>query len=78
MEHVSIDLWAANLEPRVQDLQTWLAALEARIAQTAARGGHMLVLPEFACAQWLNFAPADMAKADIVNRQPIVGLTQIL
>lgn len=67
MEHVSIDLWAANLEPRVQDLQTWLAALERRVAQTAGRGGHMLVLPEFACAQWLNFAPADMAEADTLG-----------
>ncbi|WP_138934684.1 nitrilase-related carbon-nitrogen hydrolase [Roseovarius arcticus] len=60
MEYVSIDLWAANLEPVVQDLQTWLAGLEARVVQTAARGGHMLVLPEFACAQWLSFAPADL------------------
>ena len=60
MDHVSIDLWAANLEPVVPDLPTWLAGLEARVAQTRARGGHMLVLPEFACAQWLSFAPADM------------------
>ena len=60
MEHVSIDLWATNLEPSVPDLTTWLAALEARVSQTAARGGHMLVLPEFACAQWLSFAPLDL------------------
>lgn len=64
MENVSIDLWAANLEPVVQDLQTWLAALEARVAHIAARGGHMLVLPEFACAQWLSFAPADLPTAN--------------
>lgn len=63
MEHVSIDLWAANLQPAVPDLQTWLAQLDARAAQTAARGGQMLVLPEFACAQWLSFAPLDMAPA---------------
>ncbi|WP_171048954.1 nitrilase-related carbon-nitrogen hydrolase [Sulfitobacter sp. BSw21498] len=60
MEHVSIDLWASNLEPVVPDLAAWLAELEARVAQTAARGGHMLVLPEFACAQWLSFAPVDL------------------
>ncbi|PHR01250.1 MAG: nitrilase, partial [Sulfitobacter sp.] len=60
MEHVSIDLWATNLEPAVPDLASWLAALEARVSQTAARGGHMLVLPEFACAQWLSFAPLDL------------------
>ncbi|QCO54694.1 nitrilase [Pseudorhodobacter turbinis] len=60
MEHVSIDLWAANLEPVVPDLATWLAGLEAKAAQAALRGAHMLVLPEFACAQWLGFAPIDL------------------
>lgn len=60
VEHVSIDLWAANLEPVVPDLATWLAGLDVRVAQTAARGGYMLVLPEFACAQWLSFAPIDL------------------
>lgn len=67
MEFVSIDLWAANLEPVVPDLQVWLAALEMQVAQTVARGGHILVLPEFACAQWLSFAPADMAEADTLE-----------
>ena len=60
MEYVSIDLWATNLEPVVTDLRTWLAGLESRVAQTAARGAQMLVLPEFACAQWLSFAPVDL------------------
>ncbi len=67
MEHVSIDLWASNLEPVVPDLATWLAVLEARVAQTAARGGHMLVLPEFACAQWLSFAPLDLPEANTMG-----------
>lgn len=60
MEHISIDLWAANLEVQPQDLATWLARLEHRLAGAAARGAHMLALPEFACAQWLSFAPADL------------------
>lgn len=60
MDYVSIDLWATNLEPAVPDLQTWLAGVEARLADTAARGAHMLVMPEFACAQWLSFAPLDL------------------
>lgn len=67
MELVSIDLWAANLEPAVQDLQTWLAGLETQVARTAARGGHMLVLPEFACAQWLSFSPADLPTANTMG-----------
>ncbi|MFW8592850.1 nitrilase-related carbon-nitrogen hydrolase [Cribrihabitans neustonicus] len=67
MEHVSIDLWASNLEPAVPDLGVWLAQLEARAAQTAARGAHMLVLPEFACAQWLSFAPAGLPPNEILG-----------
>ncbi|MEB8386922.1 hypothetical protein OO012_06765 [Rhodobacteraceae bacterium KMM 6894] len=66
MEYVSVDLWAANLEPQVPDLATWLSGLEARVAQTAARGAHMLVLPEFACAQWLSFAPVDLPAARVM------------
>lgn len=67
MEYVSIDLWAVNLEPALPDLQTWLAQLESRVAQTAARGAHMLVLPEFACAQWLSFAPIALPAANIMG-----------
>ncbi len=60
MEHISLDLWAANLEVRVPDLASWLARLEHRLAGAAAHGSQMLVLPEFACAQWLSFAPTDL------------------
>lgn len=60
MEHVSIDLWAANLEVRPLDLASWLGRLEFRLAGAAARGAHLLALPELACAQWLSFAPPDL------------------
>jgi predicted amidohydrolase len=60
VEHVSIDLWAANLEAPVPDLESWMARVDARLANAAARGVHLLALPEFACAQWLSFAPADL------------------
>lgn len=60
MENISLDLWAANLEVREPDLSSWLARLEHRLANAAARDAHMLVLPELACAQWLSFAPADL------------------
>lgn len=66
MEYVSIDLWAANLELPLPDLQMWLARLDVRLAQTAARGAHMLVLPEFACAQWLSFAPIDLPAQNVM------------
>ena len=63
MEHISLDLWAANLEVRPTDLAFWLARLEHRLADAAARGSQMLVLPEFACAQWFSFAPTDLPPA---------------
>lgn len=59
-EHVSLDLWAANLELLTPDLATWLAQVEHRLADTAGRGAAALVMPEYACAQWLVFAPADL------------------
>jgi hypothetical protein len=41
--------------------------LEHRLAATAAGGAQMLVLPEFACAQWLSFAPATLPPSAILG-----------
>ena len=35
--------------------------VEARMAEAQAAGAGLLVLPEFACAQWLSFAPPGLA-----------------
>lgn len=59
-EHLSLDLWAANLELLTPDLASWLARVELRLADCAARGASALVMPEYACAQWLAFAPPDL------------------
>jgi predicted amidohydrolase len=59
-ETVSLDLWAANLEVLTPDLPSWLARVEHRLADTAARGASALIMPEYACAQWLAFAPPDL------------------
>jgi predicted amidohydrolase len=63
MEHISLDLWAANLEVQPANLAGWLVRLEQHLAASAARGAHMLVLPEYACAQWISFAPLDLPPA---------------
>ncbi len=63
MEHISLDLWASNLQVRPTDLPSWLASVEQRLAASAARGVHMLVMPEYACSQWLSFAPVDLPPA---------------
>jgi predicted amidohydrolase len=59
-EFVSLELWAANLETGTPDLASWLVRLEQHMAAAAARGSQLLALPEFACAQWLSFAPLDL------------------
>ncbi len=77
MEHVTIDLWAVNLEPALPDLQAWLDRLDKRVAQSAARGAKMLVLPEYACAQWLSFAPADLPATQILGWLSACGSTAL-
>jgi predicted amidohydrolase len=63
METVTLDLWAANLEVQPVSLAAWLARLEQQLSASAARGVHMLVLPEYVCAQWVAFAPPDVPPA---------------
>jgi predicted amidohydrolase len=60
METITIGLWATNLEPPTTSLAGWVAAVEARMAEAQASGAQLLVLPEFACAQWLGFAPVGL------------------
>ena len=60
METLTVALWATNLEPPVTSLAEWAAGVEARMVEAQAAGARMLVLPEFACAQWLGFAPVGL------------------
>jgi predicted amidohydrolase len=66
METLSVALWATNLEPPVVSLAAWVASVEARLAEAQAAGARLLVLPEFACAQWLAFAPPGLGLAQQV------------
>jgi predicted amidohydrolase len=60
METITVGLWATNLEPPATSLAAWVAAVEERMAEAQAAGAQLLVLPEFACAQWLGFAPVGL------------------
>ncbi|MEI4261785.1 nitrilase-related carbon-nitrogen hydrolase [Roseovarius sp. D0-M9] len=60
VEHISLDLWAANLEPVTLNLESWLARVEQRLSNAAKHEVAALIMPEYACAQWLAFAPADL------------------
>lgn len=57
MTSLSVALWATNLTPRLSGLDAWIAGVDARLAQAKAQGAGLLVLPEYACVQWLSFAP---------------------
>jgi predicted amidohydrolase len=65
METLTAALWAINLEPPATTLAAWVASVEARMAEAQAAGARLLFLPEFACSQWLSFAPPGLR----VNQQ---------
>jgi predicted amidohydrolase len=65
IDTLSVALWATNLEPPALSLAAWVASVEARMAEAQAAGARLLVLPEFACAPWLSFAPPDL----LLNQQ---------
>src|SRR3712207_6292903 len=67
METLSVALWATNLEIPAGSLPAWLAFIEARMMEVRAAGCRLLMLPEFACAQWLSFAPAGLPLAQQVS-----------
>ena len=60
METLTVGLWATNIEPPAASPAAWAALVETRMAEAQAAGAELLVLPEFACAQWLGFAPVGL------------------
>jgi predicted amidohydrolase len=66
MDTISVGLWATNLEISAVSLSAWLEFIEARMAELQQAGFRLLILPEFACAQWLSFAPASLSMAQQV------------
>ena len=66
LETLTIALWATNLEPPLASLADWTTRVEARMAEAQAAGAGLLVMPEFACAQWLSFAPPGLPAHDQV------------
>src|SRR3546814_3572620 len=54
----SLALWATNLATPLNGLEAWAAHVEAKLAEAAAAGAKLLVMPEYACEAWLSFKPA--------------------
>jgi predicted amidohydrolase len=58
MTRLSVALWATNLTPRLNGIDAWAASVDAKLAEARRAGADLLVMPEYACVQWLSFAPA--------------------
>jgi hypothetical protein len=70
MDTISVGLWATNLEIPAVSLSAWLDFIEARMVELQHAGFRLLMLPEFACAQWLSFAPSRLS---ITEQIPWLG-----
>jgi predicted amidohydrolase len=57
MTRLSVALWATNLSPRLRGIDAWAASVDAKLAEARRAGADLLVMPEYACVQWLSFAP---------------------
>lgn len=57
MMQLSVALWATNLTPRLNGIDAWIATVDATMAEARQSGADLLVMPEYACVQWLSFAP---------------------
>lgn len=55
-----------NLGHTAPDLEGWAANVEAGVAEAAAGGADVLVMPEWIAKQWLAFAPRDLTGRDEV------------
>ena len=60
----TIACWANNLAYPVRNLDDWVDHLGKRVAQIVSQGADLLILPEYACAQWLSFAPQDLPTSE--------------
>ncbi|WP_137387884.1 nitrilase-related carbon-nitrogen hydrolase [Rhodoligotrophos defluvii] len=57
IDQVTLALWAVNLGRPLNGISAWVAGIEQKMQQTKRQGADMLILPEYACEQWLSFKP---------------------
>lgn len=55
--HLTLALWAINLGRPLNGLEAWVASIEDKMRDMQAEGVDLLLLPEYACEQWLSFKP---------------------
>ncbi len=58
----SVALWAVNLATPVRDMDEWHARVHAQMRAARDAGADLLAMPEYACEQWLDFAPRGLTE----------------
>lgn len=56
-EDLALALWAVNLSGRADSIEDWVSAVEDKANEARMYGADLLMLPEYACEQWLSFKP---------------------
>jgi len=56
----TLALWATSLTPPLTRLDDWIAGIDRALAAARSQGADLLMLPEYAAAQWLAYAPATL------------------
>jgi predicted amidohydrolase len=59
----TLALWALNLARPWAGPEAFVAAVEAKLGEAAARGADLLLLPEHVAEAWLTFAPPALPEA---------------
>lgn len=59
-ETLTVALWATHLTGPLAGPEVWLQRVGVRLARAREEGAGLLMLPEYACAQWLHYAPANL------------------
>ena len=64
LERPTLALWATNLARPIDGIAAWAEAIDAKLAEAAAAGADLLVMPEYAAEQWLTFAPEGLGPTE--------------
>jgi predicted amidohydrolase len=72
---ITVALWAVNMAAAPADAGGFVAAVDARLAETAGAGAELLVLPEYVAEQWLVWAPADLPENQEIAWMAEAGAT---
>lgn len=58
---LSLALWATDLGGKLNGIAAWVERIGSQMDKARQRGADLLVMPEYACEQWLSFRPDGLA-----------------